>query len=173
MQETTPNEGEGGPAALTFDEYQRRASAYAVYPPEAGIAYSVLGLIDEVGELAMKVLVRLMAGPRPKDSRLFDELAAVLDGAARYGEIAGARKKKIRDGGELSDGDREVAAALAAACSGDAAKPLRKECGDVQWYLSDVARQLSSSLGELAEGNLAKLDDRAKRGVISGSGDNR
>lgn len=50
---------------------------------------------------------------------------------------------------------------------------LRKELGDVLWYVSEVARAFDLTLGEIAEGNVAKLADRQKRGVLKGSGDNR
>ena len=48
-----------------------------------------------------------------------------------------------------------------------------KELGDVLWYLSAIANDLGLSLGHVATQNLRKLRDRAERGVIGGSGDNR
>jgi len=47
------------------------------------------------------------------------------------------------------------------------------ELGDVFWFVSELARMHSVSLQELATNNIAKLSDRAKRGVLKGSGDNR
>ena len=70
------------------------------------------------------------------------------------GEIADKIKKKERDG-EL---DR---------------KDLSKEIGDVLWYLSQLAGELDMDLGEIAEQNIDKIQDREKRDKISGSGDNR
>jgi hypothetical protein len=43
----------------------------------------------------------------------------------------------------------------------------------VLWYLSQLAEELGYSLETIAEANLKKLADRAARGVISGSGDQR
>lgn len=48
-----------------------------------------------------------------------------------------------------------------------------KELGDCLWYLSAIANDLGLSLGHVATENLRKLRDRADRGVLGGSGDNR
>ena len=50
---------------------------------------------------------------------------------------------------------------------------LIKEVGDVLWYLSAACNELGITLSQAATANLAKLNDRAKRGKLSGSGDNR
>ena len=50
---------------------------------------------------------------------------------------------------------------------------IAKELGDVLWYLATLATELDSHLGCIADSNLKKLEDRAKRGVLKGSGDNR
>jgi NTP pyrophosphatase (non-canonical NTP hydrolase) len=73
--------------------------------------------------------------------------------------VADKVKKVLRDqGGEFSPKQR---AAIA------------MELGDVLWYLSQLAEELGYSLETIAEANLKKLADRAARGVISGSGDQR
>lgn len=79
-------------------------------------------------------------------------LALGITGEA--GEIAEKIKKKERDG----DIDEEE---------------LAKEIGDVIWYLAQLADQLNKDLGDIAEENLEKLQDRKDRDKISGSGDNR
>lgn len=48
-----------------------------------------------------------------------------------------------------------------------------KELGDVLWYLAVLANDLGFKFSDIAEMNLAKLQDRANRGVLQGSGDNR
>lgn len=47
------------------------------------------------------------------------------------------------------------------------------ELGDVFWYLANIACELKVDLNTVAELNQDKLSDRAKRNVISGSGDTR
>lgn len=47
------------------------------------------------------------------------------------------------------------------------------ELGDVLWYAAVLANDLGVTLGSVLQRNLDKLEDRAKRGVIKGNGDNR
>jgi len=48
-----------------------------------------------------------------------------------------------------------------------------KELGDVLWYISNIASELGTDLETIAQTNLDKLADRAKRGVLQGSGSER
>ena len=50
---------------------------------------------------------------------------------------------------------------------------MKKELGDVMWFCAHIANQFGWTLEEVAQLNLDKLADRAKRGVIVGNGDNR
>ncbi len=50
---------------------------------------------------------------------------------------------------------------------------MRKELGDVLWYLAETAGYLGVNLSEVAAGNLLKVLDRKARGTLGGSGDNR
>jgi NTP pyrophosphatase (non-canonical NTP hydrolase) len=79
--------------------------------------------------------------------------------AGEAGEVAEKIKKIIRDEkGVITNDKREE---------------IKKELGDVLWYVSEIARQLDVSLADVAEANIAKLASRKERSVISGSGDNR
>ncbi len=79
--------------------------------------------------------------------------------AGEAGEVAEKVKKLVRDDeGIVSD---------------DKLKEVKKELGDVLWYVSQVATEFELDLGEVAEANITKLRDRALRGKLKGSGDNR
>ncbi len=75
------------------------------------------------------------------------------------GEVAGKVKKIFRDqGGRITEADRQA---------------LKKELGDVLWYLTQICTELGLSLEEVAETNLTKLFSRMERGKIHGDGDDR
>lgn len=113
---------------FTFQEYSDNAWQTAVYPNRGdrvftGIAYCVLGLSGETGEISEKI------------------------------------KKVYRDKQGHFDSE--------------AIDLLKKEVGDVLWYLNALSRELGFSLADVARQNNQKLLDRMNRGVIQGSGDNR
>ena len=75
------------------------------------------------------------------------------------GEVAGKVKKIFRDkGGEIGKEERQA---------------LKRELGDVLWYLAQTCTELDLSLREVAEANLTKLFSRLERGTIRGDGDER
>jgi NTP pyrophosphatase (non-canonical NTP hydrolase) len=75
------------------------------------------------------------------------------------GEVADKIKKAIRDEHGSISSDREWA--------------IVSEIGDVLWYVSQLASVLGVGLDFVARNNLNKLADRAGRGKIGGSGDER
>lgn len=86
-------------------------------------------------------------------------LYPVLGLVNEAGEVAGKIKKVFRDNnGVITPEVDEV---------------LDGELGDVLWYLSELCTQLGKSLDVIAFKNIAKLEDRKKRNMIQGSGDNR
>ena len=75
------------------------------------------------------------------------------------GEVAEKVKKIMRDkAGRVDEGDRTA---------------LKKELGDVLWYVSQVAYEFGLDLEDIAKENLEKLKSRQERGKLTGSGDNR
>lgn len=86
-------------------------------------------------------------------------LHLVLGLVGETGEVAEKFKKLVRDkDSDVSQLDLD---------------DMKKELGDVLWYLAVLADYLGVPLEEIGSKNLAKLADRQKRGVLKGSGDNR
>ena len=75
------------------------------------------------------------------------------------GEVAEKVKKVLRDNNGNFDYESKTA--------------IKKELGDVLWYLANLCNELDFTLNEVAEENLEKLNNRLFRGKISGSGDDR
>jgi len=50
---------------------------------------------------------------------------------------------------------------------------MRKELGDVMYYIARIARELDVSLDDIAAENMSKLRSRKDRGVITGLGSDR
>jgi NTP pyrophosphatase (non-canonical NTP hydrolase) len=91
------------------------------------------------------------------DPHIFIELILGLSGEA--GEVTEKVKKMYRD----SRGDIE---------SIDKAD-MKKELGDILWYVSVTAKYFGFNLDDVAKANVEKLASRQKRGTLAGSGDNR
>ena len=102
---------------------------------------------------------------RALDTALFPDIGGerclypALGLADEAGEVLGKIKKLYRDrGGEVTPEFREK---------------LAKEIGDVLWYAVVLADAFDLRASAIAEENLRKLADRARRDVLRGSGDDR
>lgn len=75
------------------------------------------------------------------------------------GEVAGKVKKLFRNNdGVVTEQFRQ---------------DLKKELGDVLWYLTKLGHHFGMTLDEIAVANMEKLHSRMQRGTILGEGDNR
>ena len=106
---------------------------------------------DVYQELAMSTAVY----PQRGNNLAYPALG--LNGEA--GEVAEKVKKVLRDKGGLLDEETRLA--------------LKKELGDVLWYVAAMCSEAGLSMGEVAEHNISKLRDRQNRAVLHGSGDER
>ena len=94
---------------------------------------------------------------KARETAIFPEEEAIpylaLGLCGEAGEVANKIKKCIRDG----TSNEGIAA----------------ELGDVLWYVAVLAHYLGEDLDTIAAGNLLKLHNRASKGTLRGSGDDR
>ena len=95
--------------------------------------------------------------------RQFRVIYPTLGLAGETGEVAEKIKKWLRDEGLITFGKPHTPRWI----------ELRKEIGDVLWYVAALCSDLYMDMDEIAEENISKLRDRDKRKVIHGDGDNR
>jgi NTP pyrophosphatase (non-canonical NTP hydrolase) len=134
---------------LTLDEYQNFASGTAVYPGRnsyLGLMYVVGKLNGEAGEVAEYVFKGL------RD-----------DGIVQF----------IQDRDGHDDIPMDTMTVRLGIITEERRLKLKKELGDVFWYVSQAVYELGYTLQEVASGNIFKLADRAERGVLHGAGDER
>jgi NTP pyrophosphatase (non-canonical NTP hydrolase) len=107
--------------------------------------------LDEYQKLAKRT-----AAPYDKKNEIFQLILGLV---GETGEIAEKAKKIVRDqDSDFSKFDKE---------------DLKKELGDVLWYLAVVSDYFGISLEEVGRKNIDKLASRQARGKLGGSGDNR
>lgn len=133
-------ENNGGPDSLTLNDYQRSLHTYKNRHQEC----HALGLVGELSEVVQEL---------KKDPKWLsvdrDFIAEVLIAA---GNVADMVKKATAHGVPLN---REH---------------LKKELGDVLWYIAAVASDNSLTLQDIAEANVAKLRARYPKGWVKGGG---
>lgn len=77
------------------------------------------------------------------------------------------------EAGELLDKWKKIVAYRDGEYNEDDLKSLKREMGDVVWYIALFAHSLGISMDEVLKLNIEKLSDRKLRGVTKGEGDNR
>jgi len=75
------------------------------------------------------------------------------------GEVAEKIKKILRDNNSIADFER--------------VNEIKKELGDVLWYIAQLSTELHLTLEDVAQTNIDKLQERLKNHQIHGNGDNR
>ena len=85
-----------------------------------------------------------------------DAAYALLGLAGEVGEVYSLAAKAIRDGKRF-DYDQNI----------------KKELGDVLWFIAAIAADNGFTLEDVARSNINKLFKRKEEGTLQGSGDNR
>lgn len=131
---------------MLLDEYQSAAIGTAIYPGQGtalGLSYVALKLNGEAGEFAEHL------GKAIRDDALGQDMEVQI-----HSELDTTAIRPV----PLTDGRRDL---------------LKKELGDVLWYVAAGAAELGVTLNDIATENLTKLASRKARGVLGGAGDNR
>ena len=140
---------------MTFEEYQKQAIQTKTFPdliirplPYDGSEFFYED-DEEVRHLQSKI----------DDAISLSWIYPALGLAGEAGEVLEKLKKAIRDKqGYISESDLLL---------------IKKELGDVLWYVATLSSELGLSLDDVATTNLNKVKDRKRRGTTSGSGDER
>lgn len=130
---------------MELNEYQDRAMSTCM-PSCNNISYMLLNLVAEVGEFSGKLA------------------KAIRKGQVAIGGFSPANQNKLT----IPSGPQELDFDVLAFD-----KELQKEAGDILWQFVGVCSVMGWRLENVGVGNLEKLADREKRGVIDGDGDNR
>lgn len=79
--------------------------------------------------------------------------------AGEAGEVSNKVKKIFRDDGGVIKEERK--------------EEIKKELGDLLWYIAQLATELDIPLDNIASSNIEKLSLRLSKDTIKGDGDNR
>lgn len=180
----------------TFQEYSVAAQSTAIYDPSRGIEYCTLGLASEIGE-AMELVLRWESNTSLLKKELGDilwycsELSrnigstlkdTVCDQADTFGEYFAFEKIcPMEDLGNvlmhMNVCSAEIAGMVKRTLRGDYKKinpdAIKKRIKDVVRGCALLAASIGSTLQEVAELNIQKLQKRKRDDTIMGSGDNR
>jgi len=102
-----------------------------------------------------QIIAREHAIGTPAHGVLFQPTIHVLGLVGESGEVSELFKKFLRDGTPIDKTN------------------LKKELGDVLWYLCNIAADNDITLEDVASANILKLADRKAHGAQRGSGNDR
>lgn len=140
--------------------YQQKAHSFATKGGDT-LLYALLGAIEECGEMCEKVTF-------DRTSDLTDELYWDVRRFIDMSKEIGKKAKRIRKEWDSFTAKEQNCVLMTKGSEG-----IDKEVGDNAWMLANVAHHLGFKMDDILEQNIAKLDDRQKRNVIIGNGDNR
>lgn len=134
---------------MTLNEYQNSLHTYKDRHHEC----HALGLVGELGEVVDELKLEAVRDELKKDARwLSIDRNVIRDVLIAAGRVADMVKKATAHGVPL---DREK---------------LKKELGDVLWYITAVASDNQLTLEDVAQANIAKLRARYPNGFEKGGG---
>lgn len=79
----------------------------------------------------------------------------------------------VGESGEVAEKVKKIFRDQSGIVTEEVKENIKKELGDVLWYLSQLATEFEMDLDEVASFNIKKLQGRVERGTINGNGDNR
>lgn len=150
---------------LNFNTYDQFVRKLAVYPPEVEGLYPLIGLAGETGELIEKILPNIF---NPILSSRMLLIGIHLSNIADAGIALEKLKKDLRKNGLVED-EKVIPITV----TEDQREGIKKELGDILWYMAATAQAFGFSIQDVAQTNMDKLNSRLERGVVKGSGDNR
>lgn len=166
--------------AVKLDYYQNKAITLAAYPSKYEIAYTALGIVDEVGEL-------LRCDADAENEVILSECGDVVWYCSALAYDLGltlwdcydcAKIQAIPDIQALFENSTRLAGRVKKILRGDPdqegkVKEVRGYIGDILRRIEVLAIQRGASLETVCDMNLDKLFDRKDRGVLKGDGDKR
>jgi NTP pyrophosphatase (non-canonical NTP hydrolase) len=95
------------------------------------------------------------------DDKIIELIAVAYDGLGlgEAGEVQGKIKKIIRDNGGIITSEAKMG--------------IMAELSDILWYIASICENLGIKMENVATYNIEKIQDRKRRSVLNGSGDNR
>lgn len=141
---------------MDFNEYQEKVARTAVYPNVgANQLYPAIGLAGEVGETI--------------DAFAFDTFGVLRSAMCIIALLTGLAKET----GEVSEAVKKLHRDLNAIISDEKRDQIKKELGDVLWYVASLARECDIKLEDVAQANIDKLSRRLDNNTLHGSGNDR
>jgi NTP pyrophosphatase (non-canonical NTP hydrolase) len=159
---------------MNFKEYQDWAKTTAIYPEQIKGLYPLLGLIGETAETVEKISSKTPLVGDKSDIVIPNEAAEnlrikseIFTNIQLYGKKAEILKKQWRKYGLGCNFQTLITT------NAEDKEEIKKELGDILWYLAAICTDLGLNLQDVAQTNHDKLESRKERNVLHGSGDNR